>query len=352
MNTDYWRHFFEGKVVGDYEVGEFLGAGGFALVFAAQQQATGQTVALKLLPPTAGHDQSEEFHNEGSLLKILDQSSSVVRIYESREIPYAVPSADGSDIPVRIAFHALELGFGCLEELVLNRASLRWSDRLDLWRGVVRGVHQMHLKSVAHRDLKSGNCLVFMRPKNIVESKVADLGRSRNWAGPRLHGPAMYSHGLGDFRFAPPELLLGLGVDSADCHTRADLYGLGSVLFELATGQGITSTALGNVHAVMHNFGALQASGRAATPDAFLDDYERAYNLFSVSVPPSIRDKAVPLLRQLCSPLPSARTPKTSNKKNDRALKPGLDWLIRRVDIVRKSLVEVEVPELSKAGAS
>jgi hypothetical protein len=74
---------------------------------------------------------------------------------------------------------------------------------------------------------------------------------SRDTRKPARVAAGNYDFGRGDLRFAPPELLWGLGEsDDFELMARGDLYLLGSLWFEVATGVGLTSLALGNPLAV------------------------------------------------------------------------------------------------------
>lgn len=332
-----WAALLIGQSAGEYELTGVLGAGGFGIVLEGQHRRTGELAAVKILPPPTTADPTFEFANEGKLLSGLRGSTNVVHLFETGHVDVQMTGPTGTSVPVRMPYHALELAQGCLEQLVQDRNRLKWSERLLLWRGCIRGVHQMHLRSVAHRDLKSENCLLFERPKNLVESKVADLGRSRDLKAGASRGADEYLAGRGDLRFAPPEFLAFQGNDTRETHIAADLYGLGSLLFELATGQCITSIALGfGPHVVRANLTLLH-QGQSIDLSGMRADYEPSFQMFERAVPNAIRQPAGSLLRQLCDPVPSARTPRPKFAKQHVGV--GLEWLLTRADILTKSLL-------------
>jgi eukaryotic-like serine/threonine-protein kinase len=321
QSSRIWESALIGGTFDDYQIVSYIGRGGFALVFEAVELTTRRAVALKVLPPS-DPEPSLEFQREGVLLSRLSGSSNVVTLHKTDRLSINITIAGGQQIPVQMPFHVLELAQGCLEELVLHRDKLEWVERLRLWRGVVLGVHQMHLREIVHRDLKSENCLLFVRPKNHTDCKVTDLGRSRHLPSPPLHNQQQYLTGLGDLRFAPPEFLAWQGDDSKKAHTCSDLYGLGSVLFELATGQGITVMSLGfGPEVVRANLSMLQR-GQMIDLSGLRSEFESAFRMFESSVPAVIRPQTTALLRQLCDPEPVARLPKPNFSR--KSFQPGL----------------------------
>ncbi|MEI9907001.1 MAG: protein kinase [Actinomycetota bacterium] len=341
-----WDTVLIGQTHSGYEIRNCIGKGGFAVVFEAVNDSTKTSVAFKILPP-GNPAATLEFQREGELLAMLKDCDRVVRLHGTEQISLQM-SFNGQDVPVPFACHILELAQGgSLEELVLARDRLDWVDRLRLWRGVILGVHQMHLHGVVHRDLKSQNCLLFFRPKGKVESKVTDLGRSRHLSSPASHSQFEYLVGLGDSRFAPPEFLAIRGDDSPSAHISSDLYGLGSILFELATGLGITAYSFGDDGPKLQreNFERHQ-KGLAIDLSGYRAAYEASFKLFESSVPANIRNQAAFLVRQLCDPEPSRRPPKI-DRFSKRTMQPGLQWLLNRADILIKML-EAEKIQSSK----
>lgn len=326
-----------GQILGGrYEVKSFIAPGGFCLIFEGYDRATGDAVAVKILHPAVAGSGVEEFETEGQLLEGFRNASNVIDLlHRGTDNIHVRTAVSPALIPLPVRYLILELADACLVELVINRASLSWIDRLTLFRGVVLGVHQMHLKRTVHRDMKSENALVTTGTHNEVVCKVADLGRSRALADLARFPAELYQQGRGDFRFAPPEMLWGQGFDNATQFRRADVYLLGSVLFELATGQGVTALALGNGPAIA-------ASMASLAPDVRKQEYQRRkaeiraryempLALFGTEVPKVIRHDASQLMRQLCDADPELR------EHRFRADKPdiwGLEWLLRRVDIM------------------
>ena len=333
----------EGATLGGYTLVEYRGSGAFAHVFRAQDGAS-RVVAVKVLDLHAGTEQRREFDNEGDLLARLDRSSSVVDLLKTGTDQVLVcPPGSTVSVPVPVRFHVLEYADNCLDRLLAFRDLLSWPDRLHLYRGVVRGVHQMHLASVAHRDTKAANSLVFERRKACADAKVADLGRSCDLAVPPSAPPIMYLWGRGDPLFAPPEMLFCLGEATRTAHLAADLFGVGSLLFEVVTGQGLTAVALGPGVDFLDQIDVsrlLMENERRDRFDAALPGlrarYEQALHVLGGELPPVLRQPATELVRRLCDPDPARRGPRALPGSRT-ALEPFL-WVLDRVDAMVRAV--------------
>ncbi len=191
-----------------FEVQELRGAGTFSYVFAGLDHVTGEQVAIKILKFATPSSATSEFENEARLLELLRKASGVVNLVAAGQGVVAVARVPGgtvTQLPVR--YIAMELADAALDELVLHRDRLSFGSRLQLLRHVVLGLHQMHTAKVFHRDVKAENSLVFNGRGTVV--KLSDLGRSKQLAEPRRFAAEEYVVGRGDWRYAPPEVLLG-----------------------------------------------------------------------------------------------------------------------------------------------
>jgi eukaryotic-like serine/threonine-protein kinase len=323
------------RLGGRYTVVSYLAPGGFCFLFEGKDHSTGEEVAIKVLQIGANADDRLEFSTEAELLERLKKASSIVDIIDFGRHELQVTTSTGSVVPLPVDFLVLELASACLTELVVRRQELSWNRRLLLFRGVVRGIHQMHLQRVVHRDLKSENVLVFPTGTE-GESKICDLGRSRDTSMPARFTVQDYLSGRGDFRFAPPEVLWMQGSDQEGFWRRIDLYHLGSVLFELATGQGLTSFAVGNGIALVNFMVTLSEGERhsryvSALPQ-LVTKFEAAYQHFGSLLPPVIRYEAQTLLRTLSRPDPAKRGPRPRESRVSNVR--DLQWILRRVDIL------------------
>jgi serine/threonine protein kinase len=335
----YIGHLFAGR----YRIDSFEGSGAFSGVFFGTDLTNGAEVAVKILSLGSSQqaDAVIEFQEEIRLLRVLGACSNVVDLLDDGQHILPIQVHGGSvTVPMPITFMVLERATASLDQILVNRHQVDWKDRLVLYRDVVSGGHQMHCARIAHRDHKSDNILVFDgRPR--PRAKVSDLGRSKDTRIASQPPIAKYAFGRGDPSFAPPEhLWLQGGIDPL-AHLRADLYLLGSVLFEFATGIGITAVALGNPRRVIAD--ALKITDptkrelayQAGLP-SMRDQYELAYDLFRTQVPGAIQVEATVLLRQLTDPDPKSREPQRPFQNLPTYW--DLQWLLRKVDILIKRL--------------
>ena len=279
-----------GQDLGSYRLECCLGRGGFGLVFQARHVMTQGQVAVKLLMPISDAHASTEFDAEGELLRKLTKCKGVITLVDSgiADIPM---SLGGAAVPLPIRYHVLSLASGSLDELTqdpVRLAGLAWADRISLWRGAVKGIHQMHLKEVVHRDIKAENCLLMVSGSR-TEVRIADLGRSRDLSvAPRLLSQD-YLCGRGDRRFAPPEFLWFQGGQNGLDFRAADLYGLGSLLAELATGHPMTALAVGSWEDALREGRKDYLSGTSRDLAVLRPQFRRAIDEVTDQMPRSIR---------------------------------------------------------------
>lgn len=332
---------YPGEVLdGRWKIGEWLADGNFSLVYEAEDRMTGKACAAKILSMTRRSGEAlDEFRSETELLKLLAACSNVITILDSGSHPM-MATVGGTTFPLEVEYIILERAAADLAELLMRRHSIGWEERLGLFRDVVKGMHQMHLREVVNRDLKGDNVLVCEDGRDGL-AKVADFGRSKDTKrGPRFL-PEDYTSGRGDLRFAPPELLWGLGNTDAETMRLADLYLLGSILFEMASGQGLTGIALGNPRAIMIGTVGMTRAEREADFAAHTSDlqtrYELAYALFEQETPNPVRAVASRLLRQLSSVDPLRREP-AAHRRRGLPVRWDLQWLLRQTDIMTLTL--------------
>ncbi|HVS39204.1 MAG TPA: serine/threonine-protein kinase [Gemmataceae bacterium] len=210
-------------VAGRYTLVEKIGEGGMGEVWAAAQtKPVKRQVALKLIK--AGMDTQavlQRFEQERQALALMDHPN-IARVF------------DGGLTADRRPFFVMELVKGLPLTQFCDEAKFGVRDRLALFVQVCQAVQHAHQKGVVHRDLKPGNILA-ARIDGKPAPKVIDFGVAKAVGGKLLEESLTTQFGtvLGTLEYMAPEQA---GFVGDDIDTRADIYSLGVILYELLTG--------------------------------------------------------------------------------------------------------------------
>ncbi|GMR22053.1 MAG: serine/threonine-protein kinase [Acidobacteriota bacterium] len=210
------------ETLSHYRVLEKLGAGAMGEVYLAKDTKLDRTVALKILPPEFAENPEslERFVREAKAASAI-KHANVAHIYEIGE-------ADG------IHFIAMEHVEGDTLAASLSGKPLPTRDILDIAVQVADALDEAHGKRITHRDIKPGNLMLTDRG----QIKMLDFGLAKMAATstPESDAPteAKTATGMvmGTVQYMSPEQAMGRDVDG-----RSDIFSLGVVLYELATGR-------------------------------------------------------------------------------------------------------------------
>lgn len=326
-----------GKTLGGYTLDHPLGRGNFSTVFEAVDDATGGRFAVKVLKPAADARDRFDFENEAVLLRQLNLCEGVISFVDGGTDDIEVFDAAGAAMPFPFPYLVMPLATGCVAELVedpVGRVNWNWIERLQVFRGVLTALRQMHAHGVVHRDLKCANCLMVMSVAGGgFRIRLNDLGRAKDLSLPATLPMEEYVAGRGDLRFAPPEFLYLQGGVRAEDFLAADYYGLGSMLVELTTGQPMTALAIPEIMRVLHESQADYLAGRRRDLSALVLRYRSVVADILTEMPVLIRPDAAIVLNSLCHPVPAQRLIRAPFSK-DRLSPDGLAWVLRRTDIM------------------
>jgi hypothetical protein len=199
-----------------YEILEELGRGGMGVVYKARQLGLERLVALKMIRPpnTPLPEQLARFRAEGRAVAQLEHPG-IVQIYEIGEY-------QGQPF-----FSLQYVAGGSLAGRIQGRA---WAPRpaARLVADLAAAVQHAHARGVVHRDLKPANVLLAADGSpRITDFGVAKLLQSE--------GPGLTAVGavFGSPAYMPPEQARG---DAEAVGPKADIFGLGAILYELLTG--------------------------------------------------------------------------------------------------------------------
>lgn len=208
--------FAPGTRFGPYEIAAPLGSGGMGEVYRATDTRLGREVALKVVR-SESHSQeaSRRFLNEALLLSRLTHPN-IATLYE-------LDNANGVD------FLVLELVHGRTLAERIARGPIPEREAAGLAEQAAAALEHAHEQGIIHQDLKPANLVV--TAGGLL--KVLDFGVARvfQWTSeaPTL---AAANQGGGTPRYMAPEQLRG-----AETSAQTDIYALGTVLYEMLTGQ-------------------------------------------------------------------------------------------------------------------
>jgi serine/threonine protein kinase len=232
-----------GQTISHYRIIGRLGSGGMGVVYEAQDLTLGRRVALKFLPPELACDTSalDRFLLEARAASALNHPN-ICTIY-------AVEN-DGDQ-----SFISMELLEGESLDSKLHSGPLPLDRLLDLSIQLADALDAAHAKGIVHRDIKPANIFMTQRGQvKVLDFGLAKLARAVEMATETIGitqdgpGPAhLTSPGgtVGTIAYMSPEQARGEVLDA-----RTDLFSLGTVIYQMATGRLPFS---GNTSAVIFN---------------------------------------------------------------------------------------------------
>jgi serine/threonine protein kinase len=215
------------EVLGDYRIVRELGRGGMGIVYEAVQASLGRRVALKMLPLPGRNDvvRRERFLREAQVAAKLHHTNivPVFGVGEENGIPYFVmqfiPGCGLNDVIASWKDLHSDIRH---ESPALVRPN-QWRRIAEIGAAAADALAYAHSQGVLHRDVKPGNLLL----DHHGTVWIADFGLAK-----LIDHHTLTATGdlLGTIPYMAPEALRG------EYDRRADIYGLGMTLYELATG--------------------------------------------------------------------------------------------------------------------
>ena len=217
----------DGLISARFRLGELLGTGGTASVFAAVDVRDGGAVALKILHPHLAAD-------AGAREALFREARSAAGLRH----PNIVSVLDTGVHDDSLAWISLELVAGAsLGEYVEVRGPLGVDEALTVARGILLALEAAHNTGVIHRDVSPANVMIATKPGQrfaVGDVRLVDFGLADAAGRPSLSAgvddaPAGV---VGNVNYLSPEQAEGREIDA-----RGDVYQLGAVLYFALTGR-------------------------------------------------------------------------------------------------------------------
>lgn len=213
-----------GAQLGRYRVIERIGEGGSGVVYEAEQEhPIRRRVAVKVL--RHGTDSKciiSRFESERQALAMMDHPG-IAKVLDAGTTEGGQP------------FFVMELVKGDRISTYCDRRKLTIRERVELFIQVCNAIEHAHQKGIIHRDIKPSNILVVHGEDGSHSPKVIDFGIAKATGAQRLGNETVFtSHDqfFGTPVYASPEQF---DITRLDTDTRADIYSLGVLLYELLT---------------------------------------------------------------------------------------------------------------------
>jgi serine/threonine protein kinase len=211
-----------GTTVSHYRVIGKLGVGGMGIVYDAEDSRLPRRVALKFLPDELADDpdSSRRLEREAQTIALLNHPN-ICTIHE-------IDQHEGRTFIVMERLEGLNL------KAYMAKRTLETGEIVDIALQITEALDVAHSKGIIHRDIKPGN--IFVGTDRQV--KVLDFGLARrvptttDSTAPIPNGSTIPGRPLGTASYMAPERILQMRLDG-----RCDLFSLGVVMYEMATGR-------------------------------------------------------------------------------------------------------------------
>ena len=193
-----------------------LGGGGMGEVFLAEDRSfqPPREVAIKRLRETGEASRA-------AVARFLQEAGAIARLHHANIVTVFERGEDGEGQYILMEY----VEGKSLADLIREKGKLPLDECLRIARGIGAGLSHAHRRGIIHRDIKPGNILI----DRDGTAKIADFGLARCGRGSDL---SMTGEGMGTMDYAAPEQRRC----AKDVDHRADIYGLGATLYEMATG--------------------------------------------------------------------------------------------------------------------
>jgi serine/threonine-protein kinase len=210
------------RKLGAYRLEQRIGEGGMANVYRARHDLLKRPCAVKLLKPARATDEMiARFEREVQLASQLSHPNTVEIFDYGR-------TRDG------LFYYAMEYLDGVnLGELVAREGAVPVARAIHVLRQVCAGLAEAHARGLVHRDIKPENVMLCRRGGEYDVVKILDFGLVKHLAREHSRDLTRGLRILGTPLYMAPERLR----NPADVDTRADIYAVGALAFNMVSGK-------------------------------------------------------------------------------------------------------------------
>ncbi len=213
-NNEQYQKYIGRILDSRYKLMRCIGEGSSAVVFKADDLRTGRPVAVKVMKPEHAKDVKavKRFENECKVISMLSHDA-IVRV-----------------VDVSIGTYSKYIVMEYIDGITLRQymdgmGALRFEEIMDFCEQILSALEHAHSRGIIHRDIKPQNIMLLPRG----EVKITDFGIAQvNEDGQSF----MTDRTAGTAYYISPEQAAGGDVDS-----RSDIYSLGVMMYEMATGR-------------------------------------------------------------------------------------------------------------------
>lgn len=199
---------------GRYDIIEELGKGGMGKVYRVEDKKINQEIALKLIKPEISDDKQiiGRFRNELKMTRMISHRN-VCRMFDIGE--------EGGMFFITMEYVPGE----DLKSMIRMSGQLSFGTAVKIAKQICEGLSEAHRLGIVHRDLKPSNVMIDKEGS----ARIMDFGIARSI---KMKGTTGEGLMIGTPEYMSPEQVEGEGVDQ-----RSDIYSLGVILYEMATGK-------------------------------------------------------------------------------------------------------------------
>lgn len=214
-----------GQTLGNgFVVLELIGAGGMGRVYKAEQRALGRSVAIKIIHAHLVHD-------PGAASRFVNEAHAASRLNHPHVVSVIDFGRTDQGLPFIVMEHLRGLS---LAQVVEREGLLNLARVVDIIGQTLGALNDAHDHGIVHRDLKPANIMLEPTRTGADFVKVLDFGLAQVVAEQSASSPSRREV-AGTPAYMSPEQAAGAAVD-----LRSDLFSVGVILYELATGRRLS----------------------------------------------------------------------------------------------------------------